>query len=78
MLDRFQQAVGEGFMNGPYAPKNPNHTPAYYWRVGSQGGVRRTLMKLWPYLGQVKRDQALDVLDRLNQYLDTPRGRWAA
>ncbi len=75
-LIRFRDAVKLGVVCGPYHAKRETK-PHYQWRIASQDGVRTVLRNLWPYLSEPKRRQALNALDRLNKYLDEPRGRWA-
>jgi len=65
-LERFQCAVGAGSICGPYAPGKLGKKPRYHYHVYSQDAVRAVLWKLWGYLGQVKRDQATNVLDKVN------------
>lgn len=54
VLERFAQAVGEGYVNGPYLRRGKQ-----VWTFTAQGlGAARLHSKLAPFLGEVKRAQA--------------------
>lgn len=65
VLDRFLEAVGTGTIRGPY--KTPGGRDQ--WRYVADGHARVTAVVafLWPWLGEVKREQARRVL---GDYLD--------
>lgn len=55
-LDRFQVAVGQGRVGGPYqgsTRKNPRHV----YKVGGNAKVIEVAILLWPYLGEQKQEQ---------------------
>jgi hypothetical protein len=56
-LSRFADAVEIGNTFGPYQPGNPNAKPQYAWKATGYKAVV-ILDKLWPYLGETKREQA--------------------
>jgi hypothetical protein len=58
-LYRFQAAVGVGNISNPQL--HQNRKPFSQWRAYGENG-QRALTQLWPYLGNVKRDQALRAL----------------
>lgn len=62
-LDRFQAAVGVGVVAGPKPASNPRHSLQYHYRTTAWRDVIVILDKLWPWLGEVKKEQALAVLD---------------
>lgn len=64
VLDRFQRAVGLGRVGGPYSKKGPNQQDQYSYRCGAIQEVRFVLEALWPYLGSVKKLQALDKIEQ--------------
>jgi hypothetical protein len=56
-LVRWQAAVGEGSITGPYQQHGLNARP--HWKLDvASGRVKATLDKLWPYLGEEKKRQA--------------------
>lgn len=58
-LDRLAAILG-GSVTGPYGPYNNNRDqPIYSWNLRSYEQVKLALFKLWPYMGSVKREQAL-------------------
>jgi hypothetical protein len=56
VLDRFAEAVGEGGVNGPYERKAAGQQPLYQYKAAG-ARAHRAMELLWPYLGQVKREQ---------------------
>lgn len=65
-LTRFQAAVGQGRIQGPYI--YPGRKPQYRWVVEGADRCADVLDKLWPYLSQPKRDQANRVVDSYLAY----------
>lgn len=62
-LLRFDDAVGNvGRFYGPYEYQD-GRTPRYEWRVYKLGDLRRALAAIWPYIGEIKRQQALKALE---------------
>lgn len=53
-LDRFRKAVGTGIIYGPLKDYN-----IYHFSIQNAKGVDTVLTKLWPYLSEVKRQQAI-------------------
>ncbi len=65
MLDRFQKIVGMGKIYGPmgsYGKDTANKQPYYKLEIYGFEQVQALLAILWTWLGQVKRDQAIQVL----------------
>lgn len=72
VLDRFQEAVGLGIVYGPYKQKKAQWND--FWRYIAHGDEADAVLKLlWPYLGSVKRDQALEAFEKRQPYLDRPK-----
>jgi hypothetical protein len=62
VLYKFQASVGFGVVSGPYTKKNPAHLPQYRWAVYRFDLTQQVLILLWPWLGSVKRAQAIKIL----------------
>jgi hypothetical protein len=67
VLDRFCAAVGAGKVGGPYGPyishtsgKTPGTKPHYVFHAYREEG-EKVLRILWPYLSDVKKEQAESV-----------------
>ena len=58
VLDRFRDAVGFGKVTGPYEKKNPNARPQYRYSIQGFVPVTTVMARLWPWLGEIKRQQA--------------------
>lgn len=70
-LDRFKAAVGEGTIRGPYnrgLGKKTKWKP-YYQYAAAGPAAKRVIEKLWPYLGEVKKEQARLVI---TNYMNRP------
>jgi len=61
LLYRFQKAVGQGEVYGPYA------NGVCQFVVQTEESVHNVLDALWPYLGERKRRQANRAIERFNQ-----------
>lgn len=58
-LDRLAAVLG-GSVTGPYGPyKNNRDKPIFSWHLRKYEDVKVALFKLWPFMGTVKREQAL-------------------
>lgn len=67
VLDRFQKAVGLGKVKGPYQPRGTKNPRWYYYATGfPQFSV--VMESLWPYLGEIKRQQFMAALDAYKAY----------
>lgn len=65
VLKRFQRAVGEGHVHGPYLYK---YRPNTFYSFSSDGSkALKILEKLWPYLSPVKCMQALAAKDKVTE-----------
>jgi len=60
VLVRFLACVGVGTIVGPYDPKRGN--PYYTYRAYGWEKTLHVAKMLWPYLGEVKKAQALRCL----------------
>ena len=63
-LERFMKAVGAGHMKGPYlanrtGPSKGNEKPVWYWNCYPQEEVEKVLAKLFPYMSEPKKEQAM-------------------
>lgn len=56
-LQRFKDAVGVGYLYGPYTQKGRKN-PISEFRVNKVTDVHGVLLQLWPFLGSVKKEQA--------------------
>lgn len=72
VLKRFADAVGAGRIYGPI--KRDGHQDAYRWRLGGTDAVERVVRTLWPWLGEVKRDQARRALEVVRGQAPLSRG----
>jgi hypothetical protein len=72
-LVRIQQAIGLGRISGLRKPKAPDR-PYRRWRVYTQAKVQLALHMLWPFIGNVKRQQAGRVLQVIHAQPDLHRG----
>lgn len=72
LLERFREAVGTGYIYGPLsrASRPAHHKPCYSFRVSKRDETIDCLLKLWPYLSNPKRAQALNALDQCIERLD--------
>jgi hypothetical protein len=62
-LYRFHNAVlGVGKIYGPYQAKKGNHQPYFSWHVSGGSKVQAVIAMLWPFLGNIKKEQAANVL----------------
>lgn len=57
VLERFQHAVGLGRIGGPYW-QSANRRVTYLWYAFGAMAIE-VISRLWPYLGDVKRRQAM-------------------
>ncbi len=59
---RFHQAISSvGSLTGPHEPRSPwSRLPQYHWQTSGRHSVSRVLRLLWPWLGHVKRERALN------------------
>lgn len=73
-LIRFGGVVGVGSTNGPYMQDGALEL-VYRWRLHTSDGIRVMLHVLQPWLGRVKRLQALDALAVIDSQPALPRGR---
>ena len=60
-LERFQDAVGMGKVNGPYKNGKRNEKPIYHWKAQGYGEMKRLIAMFYPYLSKTRR-AAADVL----------------
>ena len=66
VLDRFRDAVGVGSVNGPYLhpviAARGNEQPRFYFQTQRFEHIQAVVAMLWPWLGEVKRQQAIGAL----------------
>lgn len=67
-LDRFLTALGRELpkVRGPYKPRGGNSSPYYKWEISGRPSVCQTLIRLWPFLGEPKKEQAYRTWDKLH------------
>lgn len=66
VLDRFQKAVGLGKVYGPYTKKSATGNRVWNFCCRRNESTLKILKKLWPYLGEVKKQQALLAVEKLD------------
>lgn len=60
LLERFRRAVGVGTIRGPYTHRaRPKQRPFYVYDALGYENVQHCLCVMWPWLGSVKRKQAM-------------------
>lgn len=69
VLDRFAAAVGDGSVSGPVNESGTGIGPRWNYRLQSTSRSLVALGWLWPWLGRVKRAQALGVIDGFEQLM---------
>lgn len=74
VLERFRSVVAVGKIYGPYAQEGAN-APIYRWRAETPDKVRRAIHVLLPWLGEVKRLQALRAIAVIDAQPALPVGR---
>jgi hypothetical protein len=60
VLDRFRNAIGAGKVYGPYGGG------MYVFRLLGESNTKSAMVKLWPYLDEIKRLQFQTALSRWN------------
>ena len=81
IIDRFHSIVGVGVVNGPYAGRKQNHKPIWYWRLGRRSEQIEFVSRIWPYLGERRRQQVIETYEKITpitQPTNTGRPRLAA
>ena len=64
-IKRFQSIMGGvGNINGPYKDKRPTSSPIWSYRMSGVNNVREALKRLWPWLGEAKKEQAEKALGK--------------
>jgi hypothetical protein len=74
VLSRFMTVVSAGHINGPYKQDDAT-LDVYRWKANARADIFSTIEQLWPWLGDVKKEQARTVLDVLRSQPVLPRGR---
>lgn len=65
VLERFQRALtGMGSIDGPFQKKNPKWNQTWVWRISSYERTAQVICLLWPWLDEIKQEQATNVLSR--------------
>lgn len=65
VLEKFQQVVGFGNLNGPYQYKN-SKKPLYSWNSGRSAEVAMFARRMLPYLSERRALQVMTALDGFN------------
>lgn len=63
VLDRLVSIFGFGKVYGPYPSSSDVGKPYYRWDLNHAANVVAILKLIWPYLGTVKRAQALSAMN---------------
>lgn len=66
VLTRMREILGEGKVYGPY---HQGKYPTFSLNITGFPAVERILGRLWPYLGPVKREQAIRVFEECDRAL---------
>lgn len=62
-LEKFLDAIGFGKIYGPYThDKRPNRKPMWNYTVTKHEHVQAAIAMMWPFLGTIKREDALRAL----------------
>lgn len=64
VLDKFRSTVGVGVVRGPY--DRPNQ-PMFSYNLSNWPEIQHLICVLWPWLGEVKKEQALRVISNCNK-----------
>jgi hypothetical protein len=73
VLRRLAVVTGAGHISGPYPQRNAT-MDVFRWKAAALADIERVTAQLWPWLGEVKRTQAQQVLGVLHSQLELPRG----
>lgn len=73
VLTDFQSILGVGRVRGPY-PAPAGHLPVYRWKAHRRPQIEDLIERLWPWLGNVKRDQAKRAITLVAAQPPLPRG----
>lgn len=73
VLLRLRDTVGVGHIGGPYGG-NERWEPVYRWKVHKLVEIEAVTHLLWPWLGAVKRAQAVKVIAAVAAQPSLPRG----
>lgn len=60
-LERIQRTLGKGSVTGP------NRRGMFTWQLQSSKDVPEVMNLLWPYLGEIKKEQYLDACKRADR-----------
>lgn len=73
VLERFQTVIGSGWIEGPTSSEG--YETAYKWSAGAVETLL-ALEMLWPWIGSVKRVQAIEVMATVNSLPVRRRHAW--
>jgi hypothetical protein len=62
ILLKLKRVTGLGRIYGPFKDKRTNRQPNYQWQVDGPEKVQAFLAMVWEWLGTIKREQAVHVL----------------
>lgn len=75
VLHRIQKALEVGNVTGPYFSNKRNHRPTYHFRVSGANELQFAIKQLWPWLSPIKREQATQVLEKLDEWSKLPKSK---
>lgn len=77
VVQRFHSAVGGvGTIDGPYYQKAPSRKALYRWRMrGGAEAMAELLGRMWPYLGDRRREQGRPIFGRAREVKANRQGR---
>lgn len=68
VLRRFQGALGMGRVYGPHKPQPHQKQEKYSYELTRHEYVQAAVAMLWPFLSEVKRNQAAEAIRQFNSF----------
>jgi len=78
-LVRFREVFGIGNLGGPYrnnsgwVKHNAPLKPKYCWHISGHQPVQAIIAMMWPWLSEVRRSRAVEMLRQFRAYESLPR-----
>lgn len=72
-LERLLSIWKKGKIYGPYTRKNnPRVSPYYKLNISGLENVNKVISSMWPWLGDIKREQAIRRIEEMTEYCNRP------
>jgi hypothetical protein len=71
VMERFVSAVGIGRIRQRFTKEHEHHKTMFEWRIHGDQKCHLVLIKFWPWLGERRRNRALELFTRPNYLLPT-------